>query len=223
MTMSIIEPTVKIYNKYIYNMKHNLLLLALTSFILVGCEASTEKKIEKMVNEEVKKSLYIPDSYDPVETIVDSAFSPLDNPYFLNDMQLLSELGKEMNNLEHQANRAKSSMSIWGNSYGYYSSFERNEFEEAKAAYDKIMSQQTMIQNNVETISNELREIMEEGNYFIGYKATHRYRAKNNAGQTIMNDAVFIIDTELTKVIGQYDAETYRGIQMAVDFLSNYQ
>ena len=52
-------------------MKQRLLLLALASLILVGCEASTEKKIEKLINTEVKKSLLLPETYDPVETVID--------------------------------------------------------------------------------------------------------------------------------------------------------
>lgn len=205
-------------------MKKRILPIVLTSLILFGCGVNTEKKIEKMVNEEVKKTLYIPDSYDPVETIIDSAFSPYDNPSFLDKMMQLVELGSELEKIEFQLKQAKSSMALWGDqNYGYYNSFERNEYEEAKEKYEKALEKQSLYKSKGESIANEIKEIVEDGYYFVGYKVTHRYRAKNNAGQTIMADKVLILDKEATKVVANYDSEKYKGIQMAIEILSNNQ
>jgi hypothetical protein len=205
-------------------MKKRILPIVLTSLILLGCGVSTEKKIEKVVNEEVKKNLYIPDSYDPVETIVDSAFSPYDNPSLLDKMIQLVELGSELEKIEFQLKQAKSSMALWEDQkYGYYSSYERNEYEEAKENYEKALEQQSLFQSKGESIANEIRGIVEDGNYFVGYKVTHRYRAKNNAGRTIMADRVLFLDKEATKVVANYGSDDYKAIQMAIDVLSNNQ
>lgn len=136
-------------------------------------------------------------------------------------MQLV-ELGNELESINIQLKQAKSSMAIWGDhSYGYYSAYDRNEYEEAKEDYEKALSQQSILQSKAESISYDLKSIIDKGIYFVGFKATHRYRAKNNAGQTIMTDRVFIIDKETTKIVSQYEADTYKEIQMAIELIAN--
>jgi hypothetical protein len=54
----------------------NLLFLVTVIAVFASCNNSPESKANDLIKEEMKKSLYHVDSYDPVETIVDSAFSP---------------------------------------------------------------------------------------------------------------------------------------------------
>ncbi len=42
----------------------------------ISCDVSKEAKIKTLVGEYVQNHLLIPDSYDPVEFMVDSAFTP---------------------------------------------------------------------------------------------------------------------------------------------------
>ena len=195
----------------------------MASLILVGCNVSTEKKIDKLVSEEVKKALYFPNSYDHVETIVDSAFSPYDNPDYLDKMVQLVKIGTEIDECNSRIQRAKSSMSLWKNDgYGYYSSFEKNEYEEAKEEYEKELSVQSALQNKAESIANEMKEIVERGEYFIGYKVIHKYRAKNNAGQTLLSTEIFFVDKDVSKILSHYDSDTYNDIQTLLEMLEEY-
>lgn len=204
-------------------MKKKIIIYTLTSFILMGCGSSTEKKVEKLLKEEIQSTLYYPESYDPVETTIDSAFSPLDNSIYLNHFILLTEISGELKKLEFRADRSKSSMAIWGNKGYYYSDFERAQYQEAKKEYDNVLVQKKMLQNKVEEILIEMQEIVEEGVYFIGYKANHRYRSKTNTGEITINDLVILLDEDITEVIATYDAVHYNGIQEAIEFISNYQ
>ncbi len=68
----------------------------------------------------VKESLYLFNSYDPIRTIVDSAFAPMDNPAFFEKTLKLYELGVEMEDCDHEMKLAKSSMMIWSGSWDAY-------------------------------------------------------------------------------------------------------
>lgn len=55
---------------------------AFSTLVLVACSQSQEQKAEVLIKESLKKSLYKPETYKPVETKVDSAFAPYDDPAF---------------------------------------------------------------------------------------------------------------------------------------------
>ena len=50
--------------------------------MLSSCGKSPQDKATAYVEKDMPKSLVKPDSYDPIETKVDSAFAPFDSPDF---------------------------------------------------------------------------------------------------------------------------------------------
>lgn len=204
-------------------MKKNIIFYTLTSFILMSCGSSTEKKVEKLIKEEIQSTLYYPESYDPVETTIDSAFSPLDNSIYMNHFIMLTEIGRELKNLEYKANISKSDMALWGNSGYYYTDFERAHYQEAEKEYDNVLVQEKMLHNKAEEILSEMQEIVDKGVFFIGYKANHRYRSKTNSGNIIISDMVILLNKDITEVVATYDADLYNSMQDAIEIISNYQ
>ena len=85
--------------------------LALIAVIMVACSQSQEQKAEALIKESLKKSLYKPETYKPVETKVDSAFAPYDDPAFFEELAELGKMNNEYAELEEKAKHAKSSMS----------------------------------------------------------------------------------------------------------------
>lgn len=85
---------------------------------------SPEKKAASIAEKAVKASLYHPDSYDPIGTVVDSAFAPMDDPDFFDKTLKLYELIIEMEYCDSDIKHAKSSMAIWSHPYN---AFSRNE------------------------------------------------------------------------------------------------
>ena len=67
----------------------------------------------------------------------------------------------------------------------------------------------------VTNISNEIKAKYANVHKFIGFKAQHTYRAKNNAGNTLIGKIEFIFDKDLTHVVAQYDmdSEEYQSVQ----------
>ena len=62
-------------------MKKNLLFVIL-ALACASCNHSPEEKANALIEVDLKKSLYYPETYNPAETVVDSAFTPFDDPAF---------------------------------------------------------------------------------------------------------------------------------------------
>ena len=52
---------------------------------------------------------------------------------------------------------------------------------------------------------------------FIGWKATHNYRADNNAGNTLIGNSVYIIDENFQKIFFSCEEDEYQEIQKGID------
>lgn len=191
-------------------MKKYIFLLPIVLFT-ISCSQSQEDKANAVIKAELRKSLYLPDSYKPIDTKVDSAFAPFDSPELFEIMEECGKIGKELHDLESEMKSAKSSMSIWSGSDR--SAFARNEYNEAKEKYDKANGEIGTLQEKSLVKFKELYEIMSQNRKFIGYRVTHNYRANNNAGNTLIGNDIFILDPELKEVLFHCEVDEYKEIQ----------
>jgi len=197
----------------------NLLYLFIFVLFLSSCGKSPEEKANELIKAELRKSLFKPDSYNPIETKLDSAFTPYDDPVLFEKMMELVNMGAEIKGLDHDIKQAKSSMSIW--SGPYMDSFERNEYNEAKEEYDKANSKKERLTKKGKEKLEEVLNLLKQKRRFIGYLATHNYRADNNAGNTLIGNTLFIIDKDLKEVLFSCEVEEYNQIQQALEDLED--
>ena len=59
--------------------------------LLCSCQ-SREEKVAELIKQEMFKTLYDFESYEPIETKIDSAFTSISQILFLNDMGILPDL-----------------------------------------------------------------------------------------------------------------------------------
>lgn len=191
-----------------------ILLGALLITLFVSCGKSPEEKANALIEDDIKKVLYHPETYDPAETQIDSAFTPFDAPVFYEKTVQLCKLGMSIDECDRKMKNAKSSMSIW--SGPYQSAFGRNEYQEAKNEYDENERNKKSIEEKVKKLATELKTMLENEQQFIGFKARHRYRANNNAGQTIFGETKYLFDKSLSKIVASYDmdSEEYKAVQI---------
>ena len=191
-----------------------ILLGALLITLFVSCGKSPEEKAIALIEDDIKKVLYHPETYDPAETQIDSAFTPFDDPAFYEKTVQLCKLGMSIDECDRKMKNAKSSMSIW--SGPYQSAFGRNEYQEAKNEYDENERNKKSIEAKVQKLATELKTMLDNEQQFIGFKARHRYRANNNAGQTIFGEMKYLFDKSLSKIVTSYDmdSEEYKTVQI---------
>lgn len=188
--------------------------LSFLTLVLVACSQSQEKKAEALIKESLKKSLYKPETYKPVETKVDSAFAPYDDPAFFEELAELEKMNSEYEELDEKAKRAKSSMAIW--SGPYQTAFGRNQYQEAKEDYDEANAQINKLKTKGKKQYEKVVSMLQSEQKFIGYKALHNYRADNNAGNTLIGNTIFFINQNFTEVQYSIEAEEYEQVQNAI-------
>ena len=191
------------------------LYFAFLTLVLVACSQSQEQKAEVLIKESLKKSLYKPETYKPVETKVDSAFAPYDDPAFFEELAELGKMNSEYEELEEKAKRAKSSMAIW--SGPYQTAYGRIKYQEAKEEYDEANAKIDKLKTTGRKQSEKVISMLQGERKFIGYKALHNYRADNNAGNTLIGNTIFFIDENFTEVQYSMEAEEYNQVQDAIN------
>ena len=188
--------------------------LALVAIVMVACGQSQEQKAESLIKENLKKSLFKPETYKSIETKVDSAFAPYDDPAFFEELAELGKMNSEYEELESKAKRAKSSMAIW--SGPYMSAYGRNEYQEAKSEYEEANAKLEKLKTKGRKQFEKIANMLQESNKFIGYKAVHNYRADNNAGNTLIGNTIFFIDKNFEEITYSMEVDEYNQIQEAI-------
>lgn len=191
-----------------------VLLGAVIVSLFASCGKSREDKVSELIKDDIKKVLYHPETYDPAETQVDSAFTPFDDPAFYEKTVQLCKLGMSIDECDRNMKHAKSSMSIW--SGPYMSSYGKNEYMEAKGEYDENAQNKKSAEIKAKKLANELKTMLDKERQFIGFKARHRYRANNNAGQTVFGEMKYLFDRDINKIVASYnmDDEEYKAVQI---------
>lgn len=180
---------------------------------LASCTKSPEQKVKDLLGKEIKKHLYIPDSYDPAEVKIDSAFAPYDSPEFIKLANTLVENARELAEIQRNIDFSKSSVSIWDDRS---SSYSRNEYARAKRDLKKAQDEYSeKIAEGKET-AQKFRTMMEQKREFIGYKTYVSYRAKNNDGDILMDAKYALFDKDFENIIEIYESIEYEQYQQAL-------
>ncbi len=184
-------------------MKRVLLGSALVA-LFASCSESPEEKVNALIGEQIKKVLYHPETYDPTETQIDSAFAPFDDPVFFEYAVQICKLEKSIDEYNAMINLSALSMPIWN---GDRTAYGRAEYQDKKNKYDKNVQNKKRAEIEIKKLGEELKKIIGRGRQFIGFKALHRFRANNNAGQTVFGEKMYLFDKELSKIVTTYDIE----------------
>lgn len=179
--------------------------------LLVSC-GGREKKAEKIAKETVVKTLYYPDTYEPVETVVDSAFVTIyTNKEALMAAYEIIDLKMERERLQMDYEGALSDVSLYGDfTYGR-SAYREEKYRQAKeelaeaerklkGCEDELKEQQTIIRTCYETINEGV---------FCGWVIAHRYRAENGNGMTLMGDVVILTDKDMENIVNVFTDDEF--------------
>lgn len=194
-----------------------ILLGTISLVVLASCISSPEDKAKVLIREEMKKVLYHAETYDPVETRVDSAFTPFDDPMFYDKTLQLYKLGMAIDEYDRKMKYEKSDMALYRDMLRImFSNRDQEKYNQAKENYESYLEKKKETEVKAKALVSEIKKILDKKVLFIGFKARHRYRANNNAGQTVFGDMEYLFDKDISKVVAAYDMDDkdYKAVQL---------
>lgn len=176
--------------------------------LLFSCSPSREEKAAEIARSEMIKILYNVDSYEPIETQIDSAFTSIyTNLDVIRAAHDLIELNadEKKERLQRQYKSAKSTAAIWSDSRGW-SSYAKEEYRQAKEEMDDYANQLKELDDEVKTKMNEIRDYAKAviEHQFCGWNIYHRFRCANGLGIQQISDILIIADENMDIVKGRF-------------------
>jgi len=186
------------------------LWFVMAGMMLVACDQSIEKKISRLIKEDVGKRLFKADTYIPGDMRIDSAFSPYDDPDFYDMVKDLSAMTKDYEQAESDVKAAQTSMALLETDPA---SANSNEYEQAKEDYEVATFRKTQLKETMGAKYDQIVARLKGGKKFIGFKVFHDYTANLDSGRTVINKLVYFIDEKVERIMGTREMDEYDDIR----------
>ncbi|MDE5656210.1 MAG: hypothetical protein K2I19_03940 [Muribaculaceae bacterium] len=202
-------------------MKTKSLVIILIALIgLCSCGKSEEEKAQEMAANYLKGVLYHFDSYEPLQTMVDSSFVALSTDKEAIELTLdMLKLFQSVQTYVDEIESAESSMEIWS-PREYSSAYSNGEYRRAKEERD---NNQQLLDKTKDRIQNQFSKIKSRQSYleaeallkigdFNGWKVYHKFKSLNGVGTLdLFGEYVFFCDKDFN-VESAYSKEEFDAI-----------
>ncbi|MDE7155315.1 MAG: hypothetical protein K2N79_03410 [Muribaculaceae bacterium] len=191
--------------------KLNLLLFILiVPLIFTYSCKSKEDKAAELVKNELSKTLYDFESYEPIETKVSEAYQTAYNDTTCYRMALaITYVMDKTSKALDEANDAREHADIWGPPTYYSSSYSDNQYrkyinkakeksDEALRGYELFKTMSSSLEDSTKVLDN---------NKVIGWEIKHRFRCKTKGGQSTIADYRFVVDPDIKTVYFSEDID----------------
>ena len=173
--------------------------------LLCSCQ-SCEEKVAELIKQEMFKTLYDFESYEPIETKIDSAFTSIYTDSIIKSYAYIARAF--LDDVEENLDKIKddrNTMEIWSDSY---SSLGRSKYNEALKNYgerlDKTKRYMEVVNNYMDSIKIISSNFKPE---FYGWKASHKFRCKNKGGNFDLGNYIYVFDKKMNSIIYKEDID----------------
>lgn len=181
-------------------MKKLVIALFAVCAIFSSCQKTPEDKANDLIKENIAKMLTYPDSYESVETKVDSLFNPMYSVDFKQKAQRAMELSDRIHNNKTSIDHGLLTMNLHSGPYSN-SVYDRNKYKEGKEEYETAKKYNEKAVPELEALKKEMKAQLEKDDEFLGFAIEHKFRCKNDAGNTQLIECLLIVDKDMKKVI----------------------
>ena len=186
-------------------MKH-VVLMVLAILSVLSCSQPSEDKVKTLIRESVIRSLSHPGSYMAIETVVDSAFAPFDDPVFREKTLEICRMTIE--NLEYVRKAQEAGQDVHPKEYALMTDSEKVQYRHYKEISNFCEEKVDSLSARIQEKGRKLMEMTGTEYRFIGFKVMHVYSAEDDGGNTAIKKRIFIVDDKWTKSLAEYDASS---------------
>lgn len=204
-------------------MKTKSLIITLVAFLgLCPCEQSKEEKAQQMIAEYLKGFMYNADSYEPLQTKVDSLFVSLS--FDKEAIELTLDMLKLFQTAEeyiHKFEDAERDMDTWTFD-GFSSSYTRGEYRRAKKERDENKRRFEKTKGRIKAQFDKIKARQSAINTgaFDGWKVYHRFKCLNGAGTLdLIDEYIFFCDKNFN-VKFAYSKENFDSISVVMNTIA---
>ena len=178
-------------------------LIAILAFSVISCKSREEKALET-IREEMNKTLDDFNSYEPIETKIDSLKYDRYGDTLLVNVILRTKITEGMIDLfEKDYKKAKQLFDIWDDPRMYnFSSFaydkRKKAHEDMQMAAIGMEVSEKALQENLDTLL--IMDKKHTGELY-GWRVSHKYRCKSKDGTSSLNHLVYFMDKKCEKVL----------------------
>lgn len=186
---------------------------------LVAC-SSIEDKANKVIKEDMYNYLIDYDSYQPVETKVDSLMNNIYGDTIIFDqIMTYNALKREVDKYGWTQSESAPIADIWSDvNYAEYSNNEFKKMSEQDRDAFKCLGSNSDLWETISSNIDAASKGHSDGSFY-GYLVTHKFRCKNRDGQVTLNCYRYFIDKEFSKIIRKFgeDYLSYEKYKLMID------
>ena len=204
-------------------MRTTSVIIVLIAFLgLCSCGQYKEAKAQPMAAEYLKGTLYHFDSYEPLQTKVDSSFVSLSSDK--EAIKLTLDMLKLFQSAEEYARKveyAESSMDIWAPN-GFSSTYSRGEYRRAKNERDENQRLLDKTKDRIQTQFEKIKTCQSaiEDGAFNGWKVYHKFKSLNGAVTLdLFGEYIFFCDKDFN-VESAYSKEDFDALSKIMAAIS---
>lgn len=200
-----------------------IIVLGLLIISTSSCVRPREYRPNALIEERVKLSLDNPNSYEVISTVIDSAFSPKDDPDTYAKAVELHKLLTKLKEYKFKAARAERVMKIW--KIPHEKGLGHINYEKSKDDFEYYTFQIKHYSSEIDKLRTFLQEVSACRPLFMGYKVKHMYSAKDVSGNHIVGEKILIIDKTMKRILADYDSndKEYQAIQRVYQEIQTYR
>ena len=186
-------------------MKKIIFITLSAIFVLSGCKSKEDKALEVIKNQ-MFQTLYDFESYQPIETKIDSAFlSIYTDSAIIRHGYIINELLEKVNKAFDEINEYKNSMEIWSDSYSCYGI---KKFYEAEEKYGEKIEEAKLYSKMINAESDTIKLLAQNITPdFYGWKVAHKFRCKTKGGNSEIGNYIYYFDKKIKNIIYQEDID----------------
>lgn len=190
--------------------KTHLILLFLALPLFFSSCKSKEDKAAELVKNELSKTLYDFESYEPIETKVLEAYETAYNDTTCFRQALaISYIMEKTSKAFEEAKDAKERAEIWGPPTYYSSSYSDSQYrkylDEAKEKAEEGLKGYELLKTMGSALEDSIKVL--DDKKMIGWEIKHRFRCKTKGGQNTIADYRYVVDPDFKTVYFYEDTD----------------